>query len=306
MFSGASNLVEGVDKAFALILIISAIFIIGITAFMIYIIIKNNRKKGIRPKQFRGNVKLEWFWTLGALVIVLVLFYYGYVGFAPMRNAPKDAMEVTAIGRKWEWEFQYQNGKTSAELVIPKGKPVRLNLVSEDVNHSLFIPAFRVKEDVIPGYDNYMWFTPNYIGNYEVLCTEYCGLLHSSMISEARVVEENEFKEWYADLSSEEKKKDDLPGKAIVQNKGCTACHSLTGKKLVGPSFKGAYGKKQVVIENGEEKEITVDADYITSSIYEPDKQIVKGYNKGLMQSYTDSVDNREARQIIEYLKSIK
>lgn len=305
MFSGASNLAAGVDQAFALILIISAVFVVGITALMIYIIIKNNRKKSIKPKQFRGNAKLELIWTIGALAIVLVIFYYGYVGFAPMRNAPGDAMEITAIGRKWEWEFKYENGKSSKELVIPKDKPVKLNLVSEDVNHSLFIPAFRVKEDVVPGYDNYLWFTPQYIGNYEVLCTEYCGLLHSSMTSETRVVEKEEFEEWYADLS-EQKEEKALPGKALVQNKGCTACHSLSGRKLVGPSFKGVYGTTRTVIVDGEEKQVTVDDEYIATSIYEPDKELVKGFRAGLMQSYQDSIDSQEMDQIIEYLKSIQ
>lgn len=304
MFEGASNLAAGVDKSFAVILIISAIFIIGITALMIYIIINNNRKKVTKPKQFRGNATMEFFWMIGALVIVLIIFYYGYVGFKPMRNAPDDTIEITAIGRKWEWEFKYDNGKASKELVIPKDKPVKLNLVSEDVNHSLFIPAFRVKEDVVPGYDNYLWFTPQYVGDYEILCTEYCGLLHSSMISKTRVVNEDEYKEWYSDLSTQEKEA--LPGKKVIQNKGCTACHSLTGRKLVGPSFKGLYGKTHVVIENGQEKEITVDDEYIVSSTYEPDKQIVKGFNKGLMQSYKDSVNTKEMDQIIEYLKSIK
>ncbi|MCK7540503.1 MAG: hypothetical protein MZV63_61230 [Marinilabiliales bacterium] len=100
----------------------------------------------------------------------------------------------------WEWEFIYSDSLKSKELVLPINKPVKLELVSEDVNHSLFIPAFRVKEDVIPGYDNYLWFTPNYIGDYEILCTEYCGLLHSAMVAKTRIVEQEEFDTWYAEL----------------------------------------------------------------------------------------------------------
>lgn len=305
MFSGASNLADGVDRAFVFIFAVSFIFIIAITAFMIFTVIHFNRKKNKPAMQFTGSVKLEVIWTVIPLILVMVMFYYGWVGFAPMRKPPKDAMQITAIGRMWEWEFDYGDGKLSKELVLPVDKPVVLNLVSEDVNHSLFIPAFRVKEDVVPGYDNYLWFTPTYIGSYDILCTEYCGLLHSAMISKANIVSLEEYNNWFENLEAT----GNLPvpeGLAILKDNGCLACHSLDGAKLVGPSFRGLYGTdREVITDKGESKTVPALEEYIRDAIYEPNKEIVKGYNKGLMQSYTKLISEEDVAAISEYLKTI-
>ena len=149
MFEGASNMVEGVDKTLFLIFTIAFVFIVGITAFMIYTVIHFSRKKGKKPMQFTGSVKLEILWTVVPFILVMLMFYYGWSGFAKMRNVPADAMPITAIGRMWEWEFDYGDGLKSKDLVVPVNKAVKVYLKSEDVNHSLFIPAFRVKEDEI-------------------------------------------------------------------------------------------------------------------------------------------------------------
>jgi cytochrome c oxidase subunit 2 len=304
MFSGASNLSEGVDKAFLFIFTIAFIFIIGITAFMIYTVIKFNRKKGKPAQQFSGSLKLELLWTGIPLVIVVLMFYYGWVGFAPMRKPPKDAMVITAIGRMWEWEFIYPDGLKSKELVLPVHKAVRLELRSEDVNHSLFIPAFRVKEDVIPGYENFMWFIPNYIGSYEILCTEYCGLLHSAMLSKAIIMEQPDYEKWFEELKVKGVVVE-APGLGILRNTGCLACHSVDGAKLVGPSFKGLWGSQHRVIEGGVEKTVTADEAYITKSVYDPDSELVTGYPKGLMKSYTGTLSEEDLKTVIEYLKSM-
>lgn len=305
MFTGASNLSEGVDRAFAFIFIIAFIFIVGITAFMIYTVIKYNRKKNKPAKQFSGSVKLEVIWTVIPTILVLLMFYYGWVGFAPMRNVPDDAMEITAIGRMWEWEFDYGDGKLSKELVIPVNKPVKLNLVSEDVNHSLFIPAFRVKEDVVPGYNNYLWFTPYYIGDYEILCTEYCGLLHSAMVSKTRVLDSLDYINWFENLEASGNIPDP-EGLTLLKNTGCLACHSQDGSKLVGPSFKGLYESEKVVITDGEERTIIADDDYIIKSITDPDLDLVKGYSRGLMQSYSDLLSEEDMTKMLDYIKTIK
>jgi cytochrome c oxidase subunit 2 len=304
MFSGASNLAAGVDKAFAFIFSIAIVFIIGITVFMIYTVIKFNRKKGIPARQFSGSNTLEIIWTVVPLILVMMMFYVGWVGFAPMRKPPKDAMVVTAIGRMWEWEFDYGNGMKSKELFLPVGKAVKIDLKSEDVNHSFFIPAFRVKEDVIPGYDNFLWFVPNYIGSYEILCTEYCGLLHSAMLSKARIVEQAEYDKWFEELQKTGNKPDD-PGMILLRNTGCLACHSIDGSKLVGPSFKDLYGSLRKVTEANTEKTITVDEAYLTRSVYEPDKEVVSGYNKGLMKSYTGTLSESGLAIIIAYIKTL-
>jgi cytochrome c oxidase subunit 2 len=304
MFEGASNLAAGVDRAFVLIFSISAFFIISITAFIIWIVIRYNRKKNQPARQFTGNNLLEVVWTVIPLIIVLVMFYYGWVGFAPMRKVPADAMRVTAIGRMWEWSFDYGNGKISKTMVVPADKPVRVDLKSVDVNHSFFVPAFRVKEDVIPGYDNYLWFSAFEIGEFDILCTEYCGLMHSAMVSKVKVVPEPEFKAWLDSLPATGEIPDP-EGLVLLKNTGCIACHSLDGARLVGPSFKGIYGKKHVVVEDGAEKEVEVNEEYIATSILDPNKQLVKGYAKGLMQSYRNQLTDAQIALITDYLKTL-
>jgi cytochrome c oxidase subunit II len=304
MFTGASNLAAGVDRAFIFIFSIAFTFIIGITTFMIWTLIHFSRRKGIAPKQFTGSVKLEIIWTIVPLAIVMIMFYYGWSGFAPMRKVPSDAMVVQAIGRMWEWEFDYGNGIKTTDLVLPVNKPVRVNLKSEDVNHSLFIPAFRVKEDVIPGYENYLWFIPTIVGEYEILCTEYCGLLHSGMLAKAKVLEQADYDKWY----NEYKAAAVVPepdGYLLLRNTGCIACHSVDGTKLVGPSFKGLFGSERTVTAGSGQITVKADEKYITNSIYDPDSQIVSGFAKGLMKSYKELLKEEDILTIIEYMKTL-
>jgi cytochrome c oxidase subunit 2 len=304
MFTGASNLAEGVDNTFIFIFSIALIFIIGITAFMIYTVINFNRKKGKEARQFTGSVKLEIIWTVIPLIIVMFMFYYGWKGFAPMRKVPADAMQISAIGRMWQWEFDYGSGMKSADLVLPVNKAVRIGLKSEDVNHSLFIPAFRVKEDVIPGYDNYLWFIPTFVGEYEILCTEYCGLLHSSMLAKAKILTQEDYDKWFSEFKATATVAEP-DGYLLLRNTGCIACHSLDGTKLVGPSFKGLHGNERIVMEGGSKVTLNADDNYIQTSIYNPDYQIVEGFNKGLMKSYKDVLKEDDIRVIIDYLKTI-
>lgn len=304
MLSQASNFAEGTDKVFIFIFTIAFIFIFGITAFMIWSVIKFNRKKGIPARQFDGSITLEIIWTAVPLAIVLIMFFIGWNGFAPMRKPPKDAIVITAIGRMWEWEFDYGNNMKSRELVVPINKPVRLNLHSEDVNHSLFIPAFRVKEDVIPGYDNFLWFIPTIEGEYEVLCTEYCGLLHSGMLAKARVVNLENYDKWFSELKTSSDKP--IPeGYVLLQSTGCLACHSIDGSKLVGPSFSGLYGSERNISDGSGTRNVIADDAYIMNSIYEPDTQLVTGFQKGLMKSYKELLPEDKLKIIIAYLKTL-
>jgi cytochrome c oxidase subunit 2 len=304
MFNEASNLAAGVDKTFIFIFTIAFIFIVGITAFMIYTVVHFARRKGVPARQFTGSVKLEIIWTIIPLILVMMMFYYGWIGFAAGRKVPADAMKVTAIGRMWQWEFDYGNGMKSKDLVLPVNKSVRIALKSEDVNHSLFIPAFRVKEDVIPGYENYLWFIPTFVGEYEILCTEYCGLLHSSMLAKAKVLVQADYEKWYSEFKASAP-----PGEAdgylLLRNTGCIACHSLDGTKLVGPSFKGLFGKERSVVSGNTQLTVVADEKYIQNSIYTPDFQVVTGYNRGIMKSYKDLLKDAEIITITDYLKTL-
>ncbi len=303
LFNEGSNLAGAVDRAFIFIFAISFIFTIGITALMIYILVHFSRKKVKNPKQFTGNTQLEIIWTVIPVIIVLVMFYFGWVGFAPMRKVPADAMPVKVVGRMWSWEFDYGNGKISKELVVPYNRNVKLNLVSADVNHSLFIPAFRVKEDVIPGYNNYLWFRPILKGTFDIYCSEYCGLAHSAMLSKAIVVDSLDFNKWLADLKVTGNLPDH-PGLTIIKANACLTCHSLDGSKIIGPSFKGLYGRKTIVVTDAGEKEIESTDDYIKRSILDPNAEIVKGYNRGLMQSYKEKINEADLDKIVDYFKT--
>lgn len=302
LLSGASNLAAGVDTAFFFIFAISFLFTIAITVLMIYILIHFSRKKIKNPQQFTGNTKLEIIWTVVPLIIVLMMFYYGMEGFSPMRKVPANAMQIKAIGRMWEWRFDYGNGKVSKELVVPYLRNVKMNLVSEDVNHSLFIPAFRVKEDVIPGYKNYLWFRPITKGKFDIFCSEYCGLAHSAMTSKVIVLDSLEFDKWLAELKVTGPAPD-LPGLAVMKANACLTCHSLDGSKIIGPSFKGLYGSKRVVITDQGEKTVDAFDDYIKRSIIDPNVEVVKGFNKGLMQPYKDVIKGEDLDKIVDYFR---
>jgi len=300
---GASNFVEGVDLAFKIIFGISIFFLVGITGVMLFFVFRYQRKRHPHARQMKDSNVLEITWTVIPLILVLFMFYYGYVAFRPMRDVPQGAIPITVIGKMWFWTFEYEGGKQSPVMVVPLNKPVKLNLRSTDVIHSLYIPAFRIKEDVVPGKKNYMWFKAEQPGEYDILCSVYCGLRHSYMESKVRVVPEAEYLAWLKTLPD---KSAEPEGLAIIKKNACTGCHSLDGTKLVSTSFKGLYGKTEKVITGGVERSVVVDDDYIRTSVYDPDKDIVAGYPKGLMKTYKGLISEEEQKKIIEYFKTIK
>jgi len=302
MFEGASNFAKGVDSAFLFIFAISIFFLVGISIIMIWFMIRYNRKKHPKAVQIKDNMKLEIAWTVIPFILVMMMFYYGYVVFKPMRIVPDDAMEVNVTGRMWSWTFEYSNGKITNELVLPVGKAVKLNLFSPDVIHSLYIPAFRIKEDMVPGKENYMWFIPNIEGTYEILCAEYCGLRHSFMEAKTRIVTEEEFQKW---LAEETPATPENIGLAVLQNNACTSCHSLDGSKLVGPSFKDLMGVERIVIVDGKEISVKADSSYVKRAILEPDKEVVKGFVPGMMKAYNNVISEDDIKSIIVYLETL-
>ena len=303
MYTGASNFVEEVDWVFKLLYGISFFFLILITGTMIYFIIRYNRKKHPKAVQVKDNTALEITWIILPIILVLLLFYFGYSAFQPMIWVPKDAMKVKVIGRMWNWSFVYPGNKIADTLVLPLYKPVKLDLVSQDVIHGFSIPAFRVKEDVVPGKGNYMWFTPQQTGDFEIFCTAYCGVRHSYMGTKVRVVTPREYDRWLAGLKVASAEPEGL---LILKKNACTGCHSLDGTKLVSVTFKSLYGKTETVVTNGTERKVKVDDEYIISSIYDPDQDVASGYSKGVMKSYKGIIKEDETQKIIEYLKTLK
>lgn len=310
MFQGYSNFSGGVDTAFAIIVGISLLFLVGITTIIILFIVKYNKKKNPVSTEIEGSTKLEIIWTVIPLILVLYMFWLGWSSYIPMRKVPADAMKVKVTAMMWSWRFEYENGKIEDTLYVPVNKPVVLNMESVDVIHSLYIPAFRIKEDVVPGKaENYMWFKSLVIGSYDLFCAEYCGLRHSYMGTTVEVVDQATFDKWYASgpvkIDSTVAAIPGAAGKLLTEQKGCIACHSADGTKIVGPSYKGIFDHKVTVDSDGKEREIIVNEEYIKKSILEPDADIVKGFNKGSMISYKGQLSDEEIDQIIEYIKTL-
>lgn len=311
MYSETSNFVNATDNAFFFIIGVSVIFLLGITGTLIYFIYRYNKKRNPVATQIHGSNTLEVVWTVIPTILVIIMFFYGWAGYSPMRKAPEEAMKITATARMWSWSFEYPNGIKTDTLYVPLDKPVALALNSVDVIHSFYIPAFRVKEDMVPGRGNKTWFIAQKEGAYELFCTEYCGLSHSYMFTEVKVLPQKEFDAWYAMMADTTRKSAETgnpvaEGKRLVEKNGCIACHSADGTKIVGPTFKGVYGHKILVETDGKEREVLADDEYIKRSIYDPNADVVKGFTKGMMVSYKSQLSDEDVSKIIEYLKTLQ
>jgi cytochrome c oxidase subunit 2 len=276
---------------------------------MLYFVFRYNTKKNKTAIQNEGNTLLEIIWTVVPILLALLMFYYGWEGWKPMNKPPVNAMNVTTTARMWSFSFRYDNGKESPDLILPVNTPVKIKLISLDVIHSLFIPAFRIKSDIVPGREKFMWFIPQTEGEYDLYCAEYCGLRHSYMNAMVKVLSKEKFNTWYGDTTSiANTAEGSIPGAqglAIMKIQGCLACHSSDGSKIVGPTYLNLFGSQQVVIRNGAEVTVTADEAYIKQMILDPGSQVVKGYPKGLMQSYKGKISDEDISKIIEYLKSL-
>ena len=304
MFSSASNFVNGVDSAFLIITGISVFFLVTLTATMIYFVVKYNKKKGKPAVQIKDNSLLEITWITIPMLLVLYMFYIGWEGFLPMRQAPSDAIQVTAIGSMWKYEFIYPGNKSSDTLVVPINKSVKVNLGSKDVLHGFSVPGFRIKEDMVPQKKNYSWFTAGEQGDFDIYCTVYCGVNHSYMHSIIRVVSEADYNKWLKALPV--KKADNSLGLKVLQKNGCIACHSVDGTKSVGPTFKKLYGSTIDVTTAGASRKVKVDDAYIESSITDPNKDVAAGFPQGVMKSYKGIIKDNDIKLVSEYLKTLK
>jgi cytochrome c oxidase subunit II len=296
--AGASSYSGLVDQAFWFILGASVIMLVGITLTMIYFMVKYRRSKNPAPAQIEGSKRLELIWTILPTILVMVMFYYGWAGFKVMRDVPDDAMEIQVNARMWSWSFLYPNGVQSTELYVPTGKPISLKLHSSDVIHSFFVPEFRLKEDCMPGRENYAWFKTTRDGEFTVFCAEYCGDLHSQMLSKVVSVPPVEFEDWLESNTGL------ISPEFILSVKGCVACHTADGTPLIGPSYKGMYGRPELVKTGDEVREIVVDDEYIRRSILEPLADVVEGYPP-VMPPMEGQITEEEIGILIEYFKNL-
>lgn len=196
MFNGASNFSHDVDAIFLFSLIVSVFFLVLITGLMIYFVIKYNRKKNPKATNYHGNMGLEITWTVIPTILVLIMFWFGWIGYSDMANAPANSLNIDVTAQMWKWTFKYGNGKVSDSLYVPVNKPIKLTLHSLDVNHAFYVPKFRIKKDVYPNQTRTVWFKAEELGDFDIACAEYCGLNHSHMYNKVKVIPEKNFDLW--------------------------------------------------------------------------------------------------------------
>ncbi|MGQ9589413.1 MAG: cytochrome c oxidase subunit II [Planctomycetota bacterium] len=311
----AATAAEKVDSVFLFILALSAAFLAGITFTMVFFVVRYSRSRNPKPRDIHGHAGLEVAWTLVPLALFLGMFYFGWTNYGYIRNIPRDAMLVKVTGRQWAWEFEYPNGKKTDRLYAALDRPTALEVVSADVIHGFYVPAFRLKIDAVPGKKNFVWFQPTRLGSYDIQCTVICGAGHAYMLSKVVVVEEREFRRWY-DGGDDEPPPGPLrtasaappaapehPGLAVLQARECLACHSLDGAVMVGPTFRELYGSQVTVRSGGVERRAVVDEAYLARAVREPEGDVRRGYPSSMPHvALTDD----ELRSVIEYLKALR
>lgn len=250
------------------------------------------------------DTRLELIWSIIPLIVVMGIFFWGFKGYVNAWVTPNDAIEIVVTGKKWLWEFEYPDGTRALnDLHVPVNKPVKLVMHSEDVIHSFFVPAFRLKRDVIPGRYTELWFTATEPGVHQVFCAEYCGRSHSDMLAKIYVDTPEQYEVFLREGDEQVRQMPlkDL-GKLVYENKGCATCHSIDGTRGQGPSFKGIWGHAQKATDG---KEYKVDADYIRQSILTPQAAVVQGFEP-IMPTFQGLLREREIMGVIEYIKSLQ
>jgi cytochrome c oxidase subunit 2 len=302
--------IAAVDNAFIYIMAFAFLLFALIVFLTIYFAIRYRRSRNPQPADIPGNWVLELVWIVAATLLVLTMFFYGLTGFNFLRHAPRDAMRVKVTARQWSWLFEYDNGKRSTDLVAPQGSAVALDMVSLDVIHSFFAPAYRIKQDVVPGLTTHVWFRAQILGLSDVLCAEYCGLEHSKMQSRIVVTSPGDFAEWYAGRqeSVPELGIDDLPVAArVLREHGCLDCHSLDATPSVGPTFKGLYGSTVSVVTAGKQRTVVADDEYLGRSISDPGADITVGFQSIMPAAASkDRLTEEQVHEVLEYLMTLR
>jgi cytochrome c oxidase subunit 2 len=301
----ASTIAPAYDTLFMAITWLSVVLFLIVTILAFWFAKKYRRRHAneITP-HMTHNLMIEIVWTVVPLLIVIGLFFWGFHGFMVAQVAPAESLEIVISAKKWQWEFEYPDGMRSLnELHVPVNRPVRLIMGSQDVLHSFFVPEFRIKMDIVPGRFTEAWFEATQAGTYQIFCTEYCGKGHSDMLAKVIVETPSGYERWLRE-GDESLKTMPLPeiGKLVYENRGCATCHSLTGERGQGPSWKGIFGTTHAMTDGSQQ---LVNENYIRESIEEPQKHIVQGY-EAIMPTYKGLLRPREVMGVVEFIKRLK
>lgn len=301
----ASTYASHVDYLIWTLTAISAFFTIAIAVMVVYFTVRYHKSKDVdRTTSHAGHNALEITWTVIPTIMALAVFVWAAWLYFDYDTPPDNALEIHVVAKQWMWKIQHPNGRREVNaLHIPKGKPVKLIMTSQDVIHDFFVPAFRTKKDVLPGRYTQEWFQPTKVGQYHLFCAEYCGTEHSRMVGTVYVMEPDDYERWLnegnvrmASLTAAPK----VMGQKLFSSLGCVGCH-MAGTTQRGPNLAGIYGT-EVKIEGGGTAK--VDDEYIRESILNPTVKVVLGYPK-LMPTYKGQVREEDIMNLISYIKSL-
>jgi cytochrome c oxidase subunit II len=293
--TGAGN----VDALFVFLLVLSAFMSVAIFTMIVVFGIKYRRRKGVPAEQIEGSVALEVTWSVVPLAIFMVIFAWGAIIYFQERTPPRGADEVYVVAKQWMWKLEHQQGQSEInELHVPVGRDIKLIMTSQDVIHSFYVPAFRIKQDVLPGRYTTAWFRATKPGVYHLFCAEYCGTAHSGMIGQIVVMEPAQYQAWLAGGGTTGSLA--ANGQTIFQQLGCPTCHRFDVQGR-GPNLVGIFGKP-VQLEDG--RTVTADENYIRESILSPSAKVVKGF-RPIMPVFQGLVSEEQLTALVAYIKSL-
>jgi cytochrome c oxidase subunit II len=298
----ASNFAPSVDSLMTFLILVSVFFSICITAAIVFFFFRYHRKSTTEiGVPIHGDLRLETAWIVVPSIIALAMFAWGAVVYVDFRHAPTDTLDIYVSGKQWMWKIQQPNGRREInELHVPVGRDVKLILASEDVIHDFFVPAFRVKMDVVPGHYNTMWFRPTRSGRYVFFCSQYCGTSHANMTGWVTVMEPSDYAAWLSGSSNA----DTNPvaaGEKLFAERACITCHIADGTGRA-PSLNGVYGG---TVKLADGSTVTADETYIRESLLEPNAKIVAGYQP-LMPSFQGQLSEDQILSLTAYIKSLQ
>ncbi|HXX27762.1 MAG TPA: cytochrome c oxidase subunit II [Terriglobales bacterium] len=293
--SGAGN----VDALFIFLVLLAGFMSLAIFTMIVMFALKYRYRPGHKAEQIEGSVPLEVTWSAVPLAIFMVIFVWGAILYFRERTPPREADAVYVVAKQWMWKLEHEQGqKEINELHVPVGRDIKLVMTSQDVIHSFYVPAFRIKQDVLPGRYTTVWFHPTRPGVYHLFCAEYCGTAHSGMIGQVVVLEPAQYQAWLAGGITSGSLA--ASGQSLFQQLGCPTCHrsDVQGR---GPNLVGVFGKP-VELEDG--RTVTADENYIRESILSPNAKIVSGF-KPIMPTFQGLVSEDQLTALVAYIKSL-
>ena len=295
----ASTAAGNVDALFIFLLIVSGLMSLLIFSALLYFAARYRHRRGVLAEQIEGSTPLELTWSVVPFMVFMVIFLWGAVVYFKSRTPPRDSTEVYVVAKQWMWKLEHSEGQREInELHVPVGRDVKLIMTSQDVIHSFFIPAFRMKQDVLPGRYTLAWFRATKPGTYHLFCAEYCGTQHSGMIGQVVVLEPAQYQAWLSGGGAAGSMASN--GQNIFLQLGCSTCHRSDTQGR-GPNLVGLFGKP-VQLEDG--RVITADENYIRESILTPGAKIVSGF-KPIMPVFQGLVSEEQLNALVAYVKSL-